>query len=116
MTANLYATDGKCHNTNRGTYGHECGKPATWIGTKADGFAMGFCDRCKQSGDEAPHFPSWRTAPPYMRALATAIMFEALYQFWRIGKDAQALPSGRSATPYDWRQAFVSQLGNPRPY
>jgi len=28
-----YATDGKCHNAEPGTYGHECGKPAAWIGT-----------------------------------------------------------------------------------
>ena len=28
----LYATDGLCHNANRGTYGHECGKPAEWLG------------------------------------------------------------------------------------
>ena len=31
---NSYATDGKCHNAEPGTYGHECGKPATWIGGK----------------------------------------------------------------------------------
>ena len=30
---NSYATDGKCHNAEPGTYGHECGKPAAWIGT-----------------------------------------------------------------------------------
>jgi hypothetical protein len=30
-----YATDGKCHNAQPGTYGHECGKPAEWLGTKA---------------------------------------------------------------------------------
>ena len=55
-----YATDGKCHNANRGTYGHECGKPATWIGTKRDGFRSGFCDRCKADGDEARHYHDWQ--------------------------------------------------------
>ena len=28
-----YATYGKCHNANHGTFGHECGKPAAWVGT-----------------------------------------------------------------------------------
>lgn len=28
--------DGRCHNTEPGTYGHECGQPATWIGIKND--------------------------------------------------------------------------------
>jgi len=52
--SNSYATDGRCHNANRGTYGHECGKPATWIGTnKRTGFRSGYCDHCKRYGDEA---------------------------------------------------------------
>lgn len=59
MASNLYATDGKCHNANRGTYGHECGKPAQWIGHKASGFASGFCDRCKEHGDEAVGVVLW---------------------------------------------------------
>jgi len=56
---NPYATDGKCHNANRGTYGHECGRPATWIGVKANGFASGYCDKCKDHGDEARRCVSW---------------------------------------------------------
>lgn len=56
---NSYVTDGKCHNANRGTYGHECGKPATWIGYKASGFASGFCSRCKEHGDEARGIVRW---------------------------------------------------------
>lgn len=47
-----YATDNICHNSNKNTYGHECGKPATWIGTKSNGFQSGRCDHCKQYGDE----------------------------------------------------------------
>lgn len=48
-----YATDGKCHNSQRGTFGHECGKPATWVGTRtATGFRSGFCDWCREHGDE----------------------------------------------------------------
>ena len=59
MTTNLYATDGKCHNANRGTYGHECGKPAVWIGIKASGFTSGFCAHCRQYGDEAQGMSEW---------------------------------------------------------
>lgn len=54
-----YATDGLCHNAEPGTYGHECGKPAVWIGTDAKGFASGFCDDCKQHGWESRQFTSW---------------------------------------------------------
>jgi hypothetical protein len=50
---NSYATDGKCHNAEPGTFVHECGKPATWIGTSARGFRSGFCDQCKRQGHEA---------------------------------------------------------------
>lgn len=50
---NLYETDGRCHNANVGTYGHECGKPAAWIGETRNGFRSGFCGDCKETGDEA---------------------------------------------------------------
>jgi hypothetical protein len=48
-----YATDGKCHNANPGTWGHECGKAAAWTGMTSTGFRSGFCDHCKQQGHEA---------------------------------------------------------------
>lgn len=49
-----YANDGFCHNAEPGTYGHECRKPALWIGTnRATGSQSGFCSRCKESGHEA---------------------------------------------------------------
>jgi hypothetical protein len=54
-----YATDGFCHNAEPGTFGHECGRIATWIGTKSNGFRSGFCDRCKASGTEARAFTGW---------------------------------------------------------
>lgn len=58
--ANSYATDGKCHNSNRGTFGHECGKPATWIGTtRRTGFMSGYCTKCKAYGDEAQNCDVW---------------------------------------------------------
>ena len=59
----LYADDGLCHNANSGTYGHECGKPATWTGTKPSGWSSGFCDRCKEQGDEAKGFTAWTRRP-----------------------------------------------------
>jgi hypothetical protein len=59
-----YATDGKCHNANYGTYGHECGKPATWIGVTKKGFRSGYCSTCKQYGDEARSCVSWEPATP----------------------------------------------------
>ena len=58
----LYATDGLCHNAEPGTYGHECGKPAAWIGTNHKGFSSGFCDDCKRHGYEARDVIAWRRA------------------------------------------------------
>ncbi len=55
-----YATDGKCHNANFGSYGHECGKPATWLGTSRTGFVSGYCDACKEHGSEARSVKTWR--------------------------------------------------------
>lgn len=58
-----YATDGKCHNSNRGTFNHECGKPAEYIGTEtiqSGEFSSGFCAHCKQYGDEARAIHTWR--------------------------------------------------------
>jgi len=51
-----YATDGKCHNSQ---HGHECGKPAKWIGANAKGFKSGFCAECKESGYEARPVVAW---------------------------------------------------------
>lgn len=54
-----YATDGKCHNAEPGTWGHECSKPATWIGMTSTGFLSGFCVHCKQRGHEAKSVVEW---------------------------------------------------------
>jgi long-chain acyl-CoA synthetase len=35
-----YANDKKCHNAEPGTFNHECGKPAVWIGIKPNGFQV----------------------------------------------------------------------------
>ena len=47
-----YPRHGSCSNANNGTFGHECGKPAVWLGTKHGGFQSGRCERCRVEGDE----------------------------------------------------------------
>ena len=61
METNSYATDGKCHNAEPGSFNHECGKPAVWIGTKANGLQSGFCDDCRKRGTEARRMVSWQS-------------------------------------------------------
>ena len=56
---NSYATDGLCHNSNPGSYNHECGKPATFIGVTRRGFASGYCTACKEHGAEARLVVRW---------------------------------------------------------
>jgi len=60
---NSYATDGVCHNAEPGTFGHECGKPAVWLGTKDNGFQSGFCDRCRHEGWERTGYDCRYLAP-----------------------------------------------------
>jgi hypothetical protein len=64
VAINTYAVDGRCHNAEPGTFNHECGKPATFIGTRADGFASGFCDECKTNGWEASACTRWERIKP----------------------------------------------------
>lgn len=59
-----YATDGKCHNANPGTYGHECGKPAVWVGTSRTGHESGYCDHCRRNGHEGRQCVTWRPFTP----------------------------------------------------
>jgi hypothetical protein len=54
-----YAIDGKCHNAELSTYGHECGQAAVWVGETRTGFRCGFCSECKRSGYEARDVVSW---------------------------------------------------------
>ena len=63
-----YATDGKCHNANPGTFSHECGKPAQWIGTSASGSRSGYCVKCRATGSEARQCVAWEPAPAQERA------------------------------------------------
>jgi hypothetical protein len=57
----LYALDGVCHNAEPGTYGHECGKPAKFLGTAANGMTSGFCADCQKWGYEAKGRTNWRS-------------------------------------------------------
>ena len=57
---NSYATDGKCHNSEPGTYGHECSKQAIYIGTNKNGWSCGFCNNCRWYGHEARSMVSWQ--------------------------------------------------------
>ncbi len=66
----MYAIDGKCHNAEPGTYGHECGKPAVWVGEKVGGFRCGYCAKCRSSGYEARGVVSWQ---PYNRSHEIAL-------------------------------------------
>lgn len=59
-----YATDGKCHNAEPGTYGHECGKPAAFIGTEGSGFRSGYCADCRRGGWEATRVVIWTRIVP----------------------------------------------------
>lgn len=54
-----YATDGRCHNAEAGTFNHECGRPAAWIGRYPKGYESGFCDECKAHGREARGVVRW---------------------------------------------------------
>ncbi len=54
-----YATDGICHNANVGSFNHECGGAATWIGTSASGSRSGYCNNCKEHGDEGVRCVAW---------------------------------------------------------
>lgn len=40
-----YATDGRCHYAPPGSYNHECGRVASWIGTDDTGFECGYCEQ-----------------------------------------------------------------------
>lgn len=50
----------RCINAERGTFGHECGQPAAFIGKKLATGAQGcFCAECKEPGHEARGFGDW---------------------------------------------------------
>ncbi len=50
----------RCTNAEPGTFNHECGKPATWVGTHPNGHEQAFCQACKSDGHEAKRCTAWR--------------------------------------------------------
>ena len=107
-----YATDGVCHNAEPGTYGHECGKLAVWIGTAPSGFRSGFCDRCKRTGAEARDRVAWEAIPD-MRPIPPG-KTEAYERGWRAceaGAEREHNPFRRLGAAYfsrayDWTAAW----------
>lgn len=103
-----YGQDGKCHNAQHGTYGHECGKPATWIGTTATGFKSGFCSECKESGHEARGIVHWTAIPPVAVLTppvavreypSAAIEKRGVTDFWVCGVDGWQVVGGGQNVP-----------------
>jgi hypothetical protein len=50
----------RCINAEPGTFSHECGRQASWIGAASDGWEYCFCDRHKANGHDARHIVQWR--------------------------------------------------------
>ena len=53
----------RCTNAEPGSYGHECGEPAGFIGSRADGGQACFCSACKERGLEARRYSDWQALP-----------------------------------------------------
>ena len=53
----------RCTNAEPGSYGHECGEPASFIGSRADGGQSNFCFACKERWFEARCYSDWQALP-----------------------------------------------------
>lgn len=53
----------RCVNAEPGTFNHECGRPAMWIGTSPSGFSACYCNPCKEAGWEAIGVKAWERLP-----------------------------------------------------
>jgi len=53
----------RCTNAEPGSYGHECGEPAGFIGSNEDGDQACFCSACKTQGSEARRHSHWQALP-----------------------------------------------------
>ena len=51
----------RCTNAEPGSYGHECGDAAGFIGLRSDGGPACFCSACKEHGSEARRYSHWRS-------------------------------------------------------
>ena len=67
----------RCTNAETGSYGHECGEPASFIASKVDETQACFCSACKAHGSEARRYADWQALPtmgqPDNAAAATAV-------------------------------------------
>lgn len=55
----MISLDNRCTNSEPGTYNHECGQPAAWIGTHHNGSRQAFCESCRFTGHEARNCVYW---------------------------------------------------------
>ena len=53
----------RCTNAEPGSYGHECGEPASFIASRAEGGQACFCSACKEHGSEARRYSHWKALP-----------------------------------------------------
>ncbi len=53
----------RCTNAEAGSYGHECGDAAGFIGLSSDGGQACFCSACKEHGSEARRYSHWQALP-----------------------------------------------------
>lgn len=49
----------RCTNAEPGTFNHECGKPAAFLGRHPSGHVQAFCADCRRRGWEARRVESW---------------------------------------------------------
>jgi len=46
----------RCTNAEPGSFSHECGDPADFIGSKSDGVQACFCSACREHGAAARRY------------------------------------------------------------
>lgn len=82
----------RCINAGPGTFSHECGAVARFVGTKADGFQATFCDAYKANGFEARGYVRWSPLAPLPHAadasrhLAVAVVRPCLHETGQMGE------------------------------
>lgn len=65
----------RCVNAEPGTFGHECGVVAAFVGTKTDGFQAAFCEACRVTGFESRGYGQWIPLVPLQRTPEGALGF-----------------------------------------
>lgn len=105
----------RCTNSQPGTMGHECGKPAAWIGRKESGFEACFCEDCAKRGAEARAMSSWARveqlpAPSLSDALADRGISHEPGKM--AGRRRLTGPNGESLGEFDAKGAWAQLNGN----